>query len=505
MKEFRLFGYSLKVNDDLEKYNVYRVKYIKLIELAQIEMDKVIENSSGIQELIEGYIKISTKFILNSIDMNIKNLYQLGINDVDRDIFIDKYCNKYFNYNIYLTDLEEEYIKIRQTSNELKQYREMKKNSRAKWQGGGFGVKGAIKGAATASVLNAGSSFLHSFGDVTESMRDSNKITNMLKSLEQEYKSNGKLKEGINKCILGCLCGFIDELIINKKITSVNISEKEALALYKNTIEYEKNSDKIIQNMLNCIIKYPYNIKPYEMLYSINSKDEGLLTLIKFFGIESIFKSYKDTYDKIDLDKRTFNGVIYDTMEEKIAFESEYKSKILEAVKILNSQIDNDIDIKNVNKNMYDKYLKIINTLNENYKINILKDIDLMNIKFNSENYNQFKTVQDVKKYIYEFKNIEENYQKYKSIKDNDLKIEKGEYLSYDDADNPMSLTGIIITIGIGFGVYKFMDKGMIRTILVGFILLVAVSNLFCLISNNIKKKLKLSQLKRDYENYKDK
>lgn len=59
-----------------------------------------------------------------------------------------------------------------------KEYREARKASRGRWRGGGFGLGGALKGAATAGALNAVSGFGHdlvnSAGNLSSALDASN-------------------------------------------------------------------------------------------------------------------------------------------------------------------------------------------------------------------------------------------------------------------------------------------------------------------------------------------
>lgn len=64
--------------------------------------------------------------------------------------------------------------------------REMRKENRSRWEGGGFGLSGALKGAATAGALNAASGLGHS-------------IVNGLGNMMSETNRNAALKEIYNK------------------------------------------------------------------------------------------------------------------------------------------------------------------------------------------------------------------------------------------------------------------------------------------------------------------
>lgn len=62
--------------------------------------------------------------------------------------------------------------KLAEFAERLRSFRTIERASRGKWQGGGFGLRGALKGAIHAGILNAGTSLIRNIGDSITDSKD---------------------------------------------------------------------------------------------------------------------------------------------------------------------------------------------------------------------------------------------------------------------------------------------------------------------------------------------
>lgn len=76
-----------------------------------------------------------------------------------------------------MTTAQTVFSQINQGVDAEAEYRKLRKASRGRWQGGGFGVGGAIKGAAEAGMMNMGTGAIHS-------------VVNGLGNLKSELKAS---------------------------------------------------------------------------------------------------------------------------------------------------------------------------------------------------------------------------------------------------------------------------------------------------------------------------
>ena len=95
-------------------------------------------------------------------------------------------CLSFSGAQYALDTVESQYDAITEQQHAEKEYREARKASRGRWRGGGFGLGGALKGAATAGALNAVSGFGHdlvnSAGNLSSALDASNAKSDLYKS-----------------------------------------------------------------------------------------------------------------------------------------------------------------------------------------------------------------------------------------------------------------------------------------------------------------------------------
>lgn len=133
----------------------------------------------------------------------------MGLNP---EIFIDRYYDRYVHFDTYFEPICEKYGDIQDIASDLKAQRNLKIASRGRWVGGGFGFKGAIKGALSAGLMNAGADAFHFFGDVARESRDESRIEAMEKELRNNDETKNRIIVGLKQCVWGCFHGVLDEL-----------------------------------------------------------------------------------------------------------------------------------------------------------------------------------------------------------------------------------------------------------------------------------------------------
>lgn len=325
MPSFSFAGRRITYPKGSEKFAALFGTYLKLAdEGAETLLDSYYK-SGGITAALSK-VPDKAQYLLNeAIKKAVEYLYESGINFTEEQ-FVNKYYYKYkFNYNSYYDRVVEKYAEIRNQESQLKIYREAQKASRGRWQGGGFGFGGAIKGALMAGAMNMGTDFLHSFDDSAHQKNDTIEIRAKLKSLYEKESTKEALCNSIKTCIINIYNALKDELCEHKALPSViNLNYEEAIALYKNTISHETNEDIIRENLVLCIYKYPGEKKFYDALMKfiiIYDKCE-LVEFMEFWNIEYLCpdfrKGYKEGHDwdlcfiEQTKDKFAFNNLLVD-------------------------------------------------------------------------------------------------------------------------------------------------------------------------------------------------
>lgn len=181
---FQLLGRDFEVGSE-------RNNYMTVLRLTG-------ELSKGVAEEFTACYKESIKSINNisyvgniaiqlvdPIAERIVNFYvNYGIYDISKDSIIDDivkggdFRQHYYNINMLRESIEDEAAEAMDARREASE-------NRGRWEGGGFGLSGALKGAATAGALNAASGLLHGaaagIGNMGTEIAKSSKLNNLFK------------------------------------------------------------------------------------------------------------------------------------------------------------------------------------------------------------------------------------------------------------------------------------------------------------------------------------
>lgn len=299
---FNVAGFSCEYPAD-ETHKTFAVvlgDFVKLSENAKGLLRNTYERSKDIKTALINVPQKANEVLGMTIDLAIKCLHKNGI-VMTPERFIQKhyYTNK-IDYEEYYNLIVEGYATIMDYQAELEEYRQEQINSRSRWSGGGFGVRGAIKGAVTASLLNAGSDFLHSFGDNARTRADEKKVAQILKNYYEYPVTKEGLCDCITTCVLRVYLALIEELQQSGIITDncFNFRPEDADILYLNTLEYDQNMDVIVNNILQCIRMWPAEVRFYKAIlpaifetYDI-SDPNNFNAFLRYWGMEDYFDSF---------------------------------------------------------------------------------------------------------------------------------------------------------------------------------------------------------------------
>lgn len=288
------FVYKKKDSDYIKAVGYYLVMAEAIVYLSGEEYDKF----NGIGEVLREFPDAVDSFLQEFIfDFTIELLYRMG-DSLSIEQFLRKYANKYsMQYESYYTGIVEKYAEIRQEEEQLAEYRREIKNSRGRWTGGGFGIKGAVKGAITAGMLNCGADFLHSFGDAADERRDSQEIQKKLKELYKNPQTKNQLLGGIRSCILNILEAMQDEMVeIGTLSEKIQINYSKAVALYNNTFKWESSEEALYKNMAQCISYYPVEAAFYQKLEPAIAKYEknDFSSFIEFWDLHGLLSLFNN-------------------------------------------------------------------------------------------------------------------------------------------------------------------------------------------------------------------
>ena len=138
------------------------------------------------------------------------------------------------NFSDEYTIFSEKYLEIVANEQQLAEYKAQKRAGRSRWEGGGFGVAGAIKGAVTAGALNIGTDLVRSIGYAWTDSTDKERIVKEKRAL---LSSKNWLSVFYQRLLMDAECVFdIYSVILseNGKIELPEINRDKALVLFEN-------------------------------------------------------------------------------------------------------------------------------------------------------------------------------------------------------------------------------------------------------------------------------
>ena len=208
VKTFTILGYKWEIAEEEEVYNSIRKEFVKLADNARYEAMRGYSSAENIRKVLEEVPTIALKYHGYAFDKCMEMLYRVKVN-MSIEEFAEKYHQR-FSYDKYIEPILEKYTEIIDEKTMLKEYRTLQQSNRSRWQGGGFGVGGAVKGAIIAGALNTGTDFLRSFGDLDRKFRDNTYIQNKLTELYRSEKVRNRIIEGTYSCILDVFDAFYE-------------------------------------------------------------------------------------------------------------------------------------------------------------------------------------------------------------------------------------------------------------------------------------------------------
>lgn len=176
-------------------------------------------------------------------------------------------------------DVERRYEEIENVKRADEARREYRKNTRSRVIGGGFGIKGAVKGMAMAGAINMGTGLAHStynmIGNLFSSMSASSSKADLYDSSE-DY-----VCESLKQSIRDMMVIFDDLLKIN-----VSFDQDKAEKIIKNIDDNIITGSQRIVALQDALRAYPFE----EYLYYLVDKyyddaEENVMPIAEYFGV----------------------------------------------------------------------------------------------------------------------------------------------------------------------------------------------------------------------------
>ncbi|WP_336775306.1 CFI-box-CTERM domain-containing protein [Paenibacillus sp. MMO-58] len=313
--EFQVLGRTLSFSSDLVEYNKLRTLFSNHASKSKSTFFSYYQsNVKSFNDLFDKAIPTFIEMVTVSLKFGVSVLIKYDVDYVDLEKLADLATNeidilKYISHFIEASD------KIAAYAENLSSYRNLSRAERGNWQGGGFGLSGAIKGALTASVLNVGTGMVRGIGDSLTNAGDRAKIAGMKNDFFTDHQTLALLTEGVHECCFGVFYSVWRILEDEHRIPTVEF-EIEKLNARANNLIAQYTNDKTLYNrvidvLCDCIRNYPYSVSYFSNLYFIakDSKEE-ILETAKYFGLETEYKEAISNLNQVEYIRQPIDEAI---------------------------------------------------------------------------------------------------------------------------------------------------------------------------------------------------
>lgn len=366
--KLELAGHTLEFDEEYKDYITLR----RIYELVARELKRNVweyyNKTPNLGKIIEN-IPAKVERVMNDVvNISMELLYQNNIR-MTPEAFVKKYYGDYkydIDYNVKISDIVEKYAEIIGEKESLEKYRDMQKVSRSRWQGGGFGLSGAVKGAVMAGALNAGTDFVRSFGDSMQRSSDNAYIEKKINELKKSNYTQGQIIGGAYSAIIGIFYAVYNELQ-EQHVVSACKFELNQYDKAKNICEtaerYETDDVKRQKEYLETVLEYPYYEKVYRLIYKTvrnTTKEKEFFFFLDYFGmdidIEGITVSTYLEIEKYIDENDSLNSINFKEVN------SEQFYIVSDVVDELKKRYDVTLLRKNMSYRQLDDYLDKANT-----------------------------------------------------------------------------------------------------------------------------------------------
>lgn len=343
--QFIIQGIKLEFPNSIQEYTKRRKDFANELEPFILSQQETASKSLAAlnAENIDNCIDIITTFGVNvsnkMVDTVHQNLLKERIYTVSREQIATLYNNVPQHFAKEFDSFYEKYLEIIGNAEQLKQARELNRAGRSYWQGGGFGIRGALVGAAKAGVLNAGTGLVRGIGDALTDASDRNKAYKNKVALLQSKPWAVRFQNFLLEDMYLMYDIYASLLSEQGKLTLLDFDKSLSQTYLDNGRRSSEQKDQI-DLFVRAIQNDPYNRSAYLALGKIIGYDnQELLKTYDYFMASHHIKWYLNIVlpTVFSVKIKSISGASYEELDKKIALEDQQLQMIENLKHISNS------------------------------------------------------------------------------------------------------------------------------------------------------------------------
>lgn len=382
-KQFEIFNQTIEISPERQLYNHIRGEFYIRSKKIYINAEKSYDiefEDADLDILCKEGNKWGVTFISQIIHFAVKELHNLGVFDMTKELFIEQYYSEIDSWESSFMNIYDKYMSIVLETEQLNEYRADRKANRGKFIGGGFGLSGAISGVAQAGALNLATGVLHSGFNLLGKAFTAIANKREKSKIFDDPNTKKSLLQAIKDSVFNTHIAFIKVLVDYNKYSPddyiSNEDENKCIRLLSNLKSAQIPKDEIKNVCLDIINTNPFNNEIYMyMIDSFGDENKEIQNIAEFFYFD--ISEYK-----INLSTKRYNNLgfksenkILDNIEELkkycqfIGFPEFEKIRVLE--KCYEEYINQPFIVdgfKYFDTQSKDKAVKEINNISNNLK-----------------------------------------------------------------------------------------------------------------------------------------
>ena len=294
MKTIKIGNGSVNVSDEMVQYSRYRNTYIPFAEEAGTIFSKGYMEAVFAGDSVDAFMGLMLNSLKPVINHCMKQLMIAGIYDIEEQEFFEKYCDPYIEFYDYFKEYAGLCMEIADALAARMAIRaENSMNASNPWVGGGFGIKGAIKGALYAKGANMISNSLRASRDRKADKEDMESASIAIADIFMNPDVQTELRNAIKNSALNIHLAYLDVLRlhdIDEYPVDVAGNRKKAVAIFNNVINLELDFEEASKPLGQLFELYPFDLSVYRAMIE------------KYGDKDGVFQSIADAYE-VDITK----------------------------------------------------------------------------------------------------------------------------------------------------------------------------------------------------------
>ena len=341
--EFGIFGRTLTISSGRVEYNRLRSRFRSLArEQADLAKESIAQFAETPERLLSDGLAWAKPYFAKAADLAVEELLQRGCFDLDGEVYLNGKLDLSPWNRAFGPEAEEYRCVVAAEEQREKEREDRTDEAGSSWAGGGFGLKGAIKGAVEAEALNLASAAIsgtfNAIGRKISQKENVKKIQDIFARRKDEIV-NGVFETIANSADALVTCCKERGIKIEGAVSPDDIVKAERMCSNLKTGKIPANM--VVDVKMGILEANPYCLEFYDYVYMSEGDASGELEKLGgFFGI-SFDERKKDAF-AARLGECTYESEAEAKAyrEKAVALASELRFDAAEVVKKIDERLD---------------------------------------------------------------------------------------------------------------------------------------------------------------------